>query len=164
MNTRQDQRNCCEERKCPGSCPEAPDLTLSKTSARPEAAVPSSKGGSPIARSVSPPRAVLMYASVANNLDRHQMRNGRLRRSKTLLRRDKRISRILHQPYVHLLVPPETGLLMVIDSTCSARFSLSCTAIKMERSPFCEGHTCRERDCERYTTSPPYCTLREFSQ
>ncbi|GAB1313549.1 hypothetical protein MFIFM68171_03759 [Madurella fahalii] len=44
-------------------------------------------------------------------------------------------------------------------STCSARFSLSCTAIKMERSAFCEEHTCRERDCERYTTSPPYCTL-----
>ncbi|KAK4133151.1 hypothetical protein BT67DRAFT_435036 [Trichocladium antarcticum] len=42
----------------------------------------------------------------------------------------------------------------VDHATCVAG---RCSAMKLKGSPFCDGHTCRARDCEKRASSQPYC-------
>lgn len=54
----------------------------------------------------------------------------------------------------------KTHSLTFPDVTCPVR---QCTALKIDRSPFCNEHTCHGRDCSKATTVQPYCEDREFS-
>lgn len=58
------------------------------------------------------------------------------------------------------LVPliPKAQFLILLDAACFAR---RCTATKMDGSPFCEDHTCRERGCLTATSAQPYCVDRK---
>lgn len=50
------------------------------------------------------------------------------------------------------------GPLTVLDATCAGR---RCNAMKVDGSPFCKDHTCRERGCNKATGSGQYCEDRE---